>query len=146
MINSNKLMKKSIRQKIARLIYYALGGIHGGTPSPPGSTCQLEFGEIATDGRPMEIATTGNNDGSELWLGWRSKWHVFYKAKHAHQLAWFILWTWWIKGTWCGLKRKIWYWGLHVGTEKMMASRENRTLLTALVVKSGSDEVGDDDQ
>lgn len=115
---------KSVRQKIARFVYYALGDTYGGSPSPPGSTCRLEFGEADDDGRLMEIATTDNNDGFDLWLGWRSEWHVFYKAKHARQLALFILWTWWIKGTWCGLKRKIWYWGLHVETEKMMRSRQ----------------------
>lgn len=119
-------MKKSV----ARRIYNTLGDDCGGSPSPPGSACRLEFGEPGDDGRPMDIATTDNNDGSDLWLGWRSEWHVFYEAKHARRLAWFILWTWWVKGTWCGLKRRIWYWALHIEVAEMMeAARENAEMM-----------------
>jgi hypothetical protein len=66
----------------------------------------------------MEIATTGN-DGFELWLGYPHKWHAFYRSDHARRLAWFILWEWWIKGTWCGLKRNLWYWALHIRVVEM---------------------------
>ena len=75
---------------------------------PPGAEPTLIFGE---DG--MYTATTYNNDGSELWLaytGW--KWMAHYRAAEARQLAWFILWDWWAKATWFGLKRRLWYWAL----------------------------------
>lgn len=114
----------SIKQGLINWIYNQLGEDiqhHGGTPYPPGSTCRLEFGEPDDDGRPMNIATTDNNDGFDLWLGYRHEWHVFYPAAEARRLAWFILWTWWIKGTWCGLKRKIWYGALHIKVENMLA-------------------------
>ena len=109
-----------INKKLARWMFHKLGDDFHGAPSPPGSTYRLEFGETDDDGLPMEIATTGNNDGFELWLGWRSEWHVFYQAKYARRLAWFILWTWWARGTWFGLKRRLWYWALNVEVEDMM--------------------------
>lgn len=101
-------MVRKVKYALAQWVYCRLGDDYGGSPSPPGVVCHLEFGGCDDDGLPTEIATT-NNDGFELWLGWRSEWHVFYKAKDARRLAWFILWTWWVKGTWCGLKRWLWY-------------------------------------
>lgn len=83
---------------------------------PPGSTQRLKF-DIDEDGF-YQIACTNNNDGFELWLGNPSEWHVFYGAKDARRLAWFILWTWWAKGTWFGLKRKIWYKALNRKVQK----------------------------
>ncbi len=50
-----------------------------------------------------------NNDGFELWMGYPNEWHHHMHSKDARRLAWFILWTWWAKGTWFGLKRWIWY-------------------------------------
>ncbi len=78
---------------------------------PPGSTQSLKLA-VDEDGG-YEIASTDNNDGFELWLGDPWGWHTFYKAKDARRLAWFILWSWWARGTWFGLKRKIWYKALY---------------------------------
>ena len=108
-----------MKMKLSRWLYNTLGADWGGTPSPPGSECELDFGEL--DGnkndpssmRPMYVARTYCNDGFELWLGTHDKWHVFYSAKHARRLAWFILWDWWAVSTWFGLKRELWYWALH---------------------------------
>lgn len=97
--------------KIARWIRYHLAaGPDKEEHNIPGTEPKLEFGDLDDDGRPMHVATTYNNDGFELWLGYRWKWHVFYKDKDARRLAWFILWDWWAKSTWFGLKRRIWYW------------------------------------
>jgi hypothetical protein len=98
--------------KIARWIYEHLGDDYGGNPSPPGQGKGVDFG-IIEHGDPQHIARI-YNDGFELWLGTMRKWHVFYSAQDARRLAWFILWDWWAVSTWFGLKRKIWYWALHV--------------------------------
>lgn len=108
------------RKVLAKHIYNRLGPDYGGTPSPPGTECSLIFGEPDDDGDPLHIATTHNNDGFELWLGYRlGKWHVFYPDREARKLAFFILWDWWAKATWFGLKRKIWYWALNVEVGKL---------------------------
>ena len=93
---------------IAQWVFYNLSGSRDVYCTPPGSECRLEFGEGGTS----DLATTYNNDGFELWLGRPDKWYVFYSAKQARKLAWFILWEWWAKSTWFGLKRNLWYWGL----------------------------------
>jgi len=113
----------------ARWINEKFGDEWGGSPSPPGVNAELDFGEI-DNGRPMFVARTYPDDGAYLWLGTHNKWHVFYSAKDARRLAWFILWTWWAKGTWFGLKRKIWYWALGVIVESY---KENRSGLYDLV-------------
>jgi hypothetical protein len=99
--------------KFAYWINNKLGDEWGGSSAPPGVNAELDFGEI-DNGRPMYVARACCNDGHELWLGTPNTWHVFYRAKDARRLAWFILWEWWAKGTWFGLKSKIWYWALHV--------------------------------
>lgn len=98
-----------MKDKIANWIFDNLSGDNSRHCVPPGAECQLNFG--AEDA--PQIATTYNNDGFELWLGTPHRWHVFYSAKAARRLAWFILWDWWIVSTWYGLKRRIWYWALH---------------------------------
>lgn len=89
-----------MRRKIARWIHKYMSGDPSGYGVIPGSECWLDFGEGFT-------ATT---DGYEIWIARENKWLVFFSAKEARQLAWFILWDWWIVSTWFGLKRRIWYW------------------------------------
>lgn len=86
---------------------------------PPGAECQFEFGEI-DDGKPMFTATTYNNDGYELWIAYsHGGWLCHFKQKDARHLAKLILWDWWVVSTWCGLKRRIWYWALHESVKKL---------------------------
>ena len=80
--------------------------------TPPGSEVWREFGELDGD-KPMYLATTYNNDGHEIWIAYNGgRWLCHFRASDARQLAKIILWDWWIVSTWCGFKRKIWYWSL----------------------------------
>lgn len=27
-------------------------------------------------------------------------------------LAWFVIWTYWVRGTWCGIKTRLWNWSM----------------------------------
>lgn len=100
-----------MKHSIVQFIYKYLSGNPNEWHVIPGSECRLEFGEI-DDGKPMFVATTLVEDGFELWIAYNNdgKWTFHCGAKYARQLAWFILWNWWIVSTWCGLKRKLWYW------------------------------------
>jgi hypothetical protein len=121
--------------KFAYWIDKHLGENFGGNSIAPGATAELNFGEM--DGaHPMYVACTYPNDGHDLWLGTPNTWHVFYKAKDARRLAWFILWQWWAKGTWYGLKSKIWYWALHVIVESY-SGRTPRAMDTATPSSNG---------
>lgn len=82
--------------------------------TPPGSEVWKAFGEEYEEGKRLFTATTYNNDGFELWIGYTDgKWIAHFSRNDALELAWIIIWDWWIKSTWFGLKRKIWYWALH---------------------------------
>ena len=105
--------RRPLKVRIARFLENVLGDEWGGGPCPPGATQELDFGEL-DEGRPMYVARTHCNDGHELWIGSWDKWYFHCKAGDARRLAWFVLWTWWAKGTWFGLKRKIWYRALSI--------------------------------
>lgn len=98
----------TLKQKAASWVFRNLSGDRDIYCTPPGAECRLDFGEDGTE----DLATTYNNDGFELWLGNPGKWYTHYSAKQARRLAFFILWKWWTRATWFGLKRRLWYWGL----------------------------------
>ena len=100
-----------MKKQIARWIFYNLSGDRDQYCTPPGSRGHLEFGGDDGDGKQMYVAMFGN-DGFEIMLGTPHRWHVFYSAREARRLAWFILWHWWAKATWFGIRRRIWYWSL----------------------------------
>lgn len=109
--------------RIERFVYRRLSGDPedktGWACVPPGDQMWFQFGEIDDD-RPMYTANT-SNDGSEIWLCYShgGGWLVHFRQQDARQLAWFILWTWWGKSTWFGLKRRIWYWALRRKVSRM---------------------------
>lgn len=114
-----------ILQKINRYLFGLFGEERFGEKDrPPGSTQFLKF--CAHDDNDYQIATTDNNDGFELWLGSPHEWHVFYSAPDARRLAWFVLWEWWAKSTWFGLKRAIYYWLLRNEIKWLNASVEEK--------------------
>lgn len=112
--------------KIAYWIQNKLGDDFGGSASPPGSAQRIEFGELDNN-KPMYVATTRNDDGHNIWIAWNGgKWITFFSQKTARQLAWFILWEWWAKGTWFGLKRKIWYMALSAIVESYRSRKSQK--------------------
>lgn len=104
---------------IADWLFQALSGNPNEYCVPPGSEVWREFGEL-DEGKPMYLATTYNNDGFELWIAYNDsgKWLCHFRAEDARQLAKIILWDWWIVSTWCGVKRKIWYWSLRTKNQR----------------------------
>lgn len=94
---------------------HAIMRIFGGgdmRESPPGDWLSFNFGMMDGD-EHIHYART-SNDGFEIWLGSPGVgWKAFYRMPDALALARFILWDWWIVATWCGLRRKIWYFFLH---------------------------------
>lgn len=122
-----------ILDRIANAIYEKLGTDFGGSPSPPAAHYSLYFGGKIENHRATtdpEMVAQVLNDGFDLYVGYPSKWLISMKEINSRKLAWFIIWTWWIKGTWFGLRRVIWYWALHRKVEKNNKRvRERNTLL-----------------
>ncbi len=115
---------------VSDAIVRALAEDWDGSEQPPGATQKLYVTDSYAEGihsrteMPLEELTderrahlihvfSAVGGGSEIGIGWPSKWHVLLSQPVALRLAWFILWTWWAKGTWCGLKRVIYYRALH---------------------------------
>ena len=102
---------------IADVLYRWLGHdqFGDGQPGPPGDGLSIRVGEPEMhDGgvvKPPYVVMT-DNDGFELWIGADHKWYWHCRWPEAWRIAVFILWTWWARGTWFGLRRRLWYWAL----------------------------------
>ena len=53
-----------------------------------------------------------NNDGFELWMGWGNQWKYHLNQSEVRALFWWILWEWYGRSRWFGLRRPIYYWAL----------------------------------
>lgn len=96
-----------------RIMHWTAGPEWCGNEMIPGDNLKIEMpmeGSTHPDGRYVYVT---NNDGFELWMGTPHEWKHHMRANEARRLAWFILWTWWGKGTWFGLRRWIYYRALH---------------------------------
>jgi len=99
------------RRRLPRPDFYKwLGDQLCGSPVPPGSTQHLDF--IDKMGLDWHISTS-SNDGFWLSIGYGGETKVDFWDNDARRVAWFILWKWWAKSTWFGLKRALWYRLLH---------------------------------
>lgn len=78
--------------------------------APPGGS-QL-FRSIEANGSEMTMIARG--DSFDCYQGRREFTAFALSPRTVLKLAWFILWTWWAKGTWFGMKTRLWYWSLTV--------------------------------
>jgi len=54
-----------------------------------------------------------NNDGFELWFGTPQNWYHHMNQREVRLLTKYLLWDWYVKARWLGLRRPIYYWALH---------------------------------
>lgn len=59
-----------------------------------------------------------NNDGTELWLGYGDRWKYWLSGVEVRALFWWLLWEWYAKARWFGLRRPIYYWALRRSLRK----------------------------
>jgi len=64
------------------------------------------------------------DEGSSVGIGYLDNWHVILSVPTTMRLAWFVLWTVWVKATWFGLKRFIYFNTLHRMVEGWKKSEE----------------------
>lgn len=65
-----------------------------------------------------ERVFANNNDGMELWFGYHDKWEWHIGNNEVKALTKWLIWDWWIKARWLGLRRPIYYWALHSGLHR----------------------------
>lgn len=87
----------------------------GGNDHPPGDHMSLKIPfENSEEYRVYHIG----EDGHTLWIGFRDDWHWHMDRPDAHKVAKFIIWDWWIKAEWFGLRRWAYYKALHRAVNK----------------------------
>jgi hypothetical protein len=68
--------------------------------------------EVTSDADGYQVFAS-NNDGFELWMGWHNQWDNHLRAEEVRALFWWILFEWFGRARWFGLRRPIYYWALH---------------------------------
>jgi len=75
---------------------------------PPGSGMGLARYE--PDGTHVGVIARG--DAVDLYYGKDMVSSMSITPRTALDVAWFLLWTWWVKATWCGLRSRLFTWAL----------------------------------
>ncbi len=115
--NGAKQSSKRRRKGSYRAILNALGDDFCGNKAPPGQQVRLE--------KPLSgvYVADYHDDGGTLWIGYSSEYLVHMSIGESLRLARFILCQFWIRATWCGLKRRIWFWALRRDIARWKISR-----------------------
>lgn len=106
-----------------RLMALTAGPDWCGNRTVPGENLSLRMPMRGAD-HPDDVKVYCTlNDGFELFMGYPNEWRWHIQRDEAHRLAWFILWTWWAKGEWFGLRRWAYYRGLHAHVSRFTGPR-----------------------
>jgi hypothetical protein len=97
-----------VSERLWRWMYRLTRDHTAGLSGVPGNWLSLEMGPPNDDGSPLHYARTGD-DAFVLWIGYRDRWWGSLPRKEARRLAWFVLWRWWARGEWFGLRRWLFY-------------------------------------
>lgn len=110
---------------LERKIMETVGSEFGGSDAPPfprplryvtyGGKRIIRVDESSADTQVI----ASNNDGFELWFGWGDRWTHHMRQEEVRALFWRLLWEWYAKARWFGLRRPIYYWALHREVERM---------------------------
>lgn len=108
------------RRTIDRWLVDTLGDNYCGTKAPPGQQVKLK--------RPLSgvFVADYHEDGGTLWIGYSHEWLVHMGIGDSLRLARFILWDFWARATWFGLKRRIWFWALTRDLDRTVPHRMKR--------------------
>lgn len=80
-----------------------------GELAPPGcDVAPVHY--VEADGRELGVVSKGL--ALDLWFGRRTFVSHHISARHAVRLGWWLLWTYWVCGLWCGLKAVLWTWAV----------------------------------
>ena len=88
----------------------------GGGDSAPGDWLRHRIRTYEEEDEYITAYIT--EDGWSFWIGSKHEWWGSLSRFEARSLAWFILWTWWAKAEWFGLRRWLWIKLLHRRVER----------------------------
>lgn len=96
--------QRTTSERIALWTLDWLGVLDGRAVRPP--TALLAWSHREATGRRLTAISRG--DAFDLYYGRHSPVVLSIAPATALKLAWFLLWRWWIVGTFCGLKMQVW--------------------------------------
>jgi hypothetical protein len=70
-----------------------------------------------------EVAVFSSGDSLTLVMGKHAFTPQRITPRTALRLGWFFLWTWWVRGTWCGLKLRLWSYCVSIKLDELMQER-----------------------
>ena len=111
---------RTLREVVADLLLrrLAVGRPHG--ILPPGADLHGRW----LQPNKTELAVLCNGDALTLVMGSSKEFNVLkITPEVALRAGWFLVWRWWVRGTWCGLKLVLWYWCLEVKLDEMWDRR-----------------------
>ena len=93
---------------------------------PPGGT----QGIVLTEPNGATTAVLSRGDAIEIVHGKQELLAFSTTPTNALRLAWFLVWSWWVCATWCGVKLRLWRWAL-TGATSPVAPAQARGFRTA---------------
>lgn len=104
---------------IAKALRNMLGATFEGALLPPASTLGVQCKEV--DGTDIVILTQGE---SVDFISGRDEYSIVsMSGRTALRLAWFLLWRYWLRGTWCGIKLHLWSWASRVVQDRELREK-----------------------
>lgn len=86
---------------------------NNGPPEPPSVYYSTDgSARVIPRGTEDAYVLASNNDGFELWFGTPHKWYHHMNQREVRLLTRYLLWDWYVKARWLGLRRPIYYWAL----------------------------------
>lgn len=113
-----KRYKENVYQQIMQLTGTELGGGHNVPPEAKTKRYIENHEGVVEIDREQSLNVeeyrvfAPNNDGMELWFGYGNEWRWHLSNAETRSLFWWLLWEWYAKARWFGLRRPIYYWAL----------------------------------
>ncbi len=111
-----------MRASIARWLSKRIGIEKDGLIRPPTSNLGIRLREPDES----ELVLLSEGDSFDLIAGKGEFTVIQVTPKTAMKLAWFILWRWWVLGTWMGWKTSAWNWCVDVHLEETELRRSEQ--------------------
>lgn len=101
-----------VYKRLMNLVGSDVWGDGEGKPPQPRTMYHRAGKEVPrTDRDAMLVAA--NNDGFELWFGYEDRWTWHMGQRDVRLLTRYLIWDWYAKSRWFGLRRPLYYWALH---------------------------------
>ena len=138
------MRKLKLRRGWYRAIMNLTGSeVFAGSPGDPPQARTLYYADGVEVGRdnPGAYVIASNNDGFELWIGTRHMWYTHLRSDEVWLLTKWLMWDWYVKARWLGLRRPIYYWALRCYLRQIMSRPTH-----GLTVDEEPDPEGDSDE